>query len=221
MCNILRVRWTIIPRTPPEPRIACSRCGGVRPFRSSGKIRLNANGRTLDAWLIYRCTACGNTWNRPIFERRNIRDLDGAALEALQSNDPDRVRGWAFDLDVLRRKAQSVDERADVDVRKEVLSECDAWTSLEIGLAVPFATSLRLDRLLARELGIARSDLQNAREGMRIRTEPHHPGILRKRIKDGTRVRIDLAVDAESRLRWRAAATGLTDHDNPRAAEIG
>ncbi|MCA1408094.1 DUF1062 domain-containing protein [Ensifer sp. IC3342] len=217
MCNILRVRWTIIPRTPPEPRIACSGCGGVRSFRSSGKIRLNANGRTLDAWLIYRCITCGNTWNRPIFERRNIRDLDGATLEALQSNDPDLVRGWAFDLDALRRRAQSIDECADPDVRKEVLSECDTWASLEIGLAVPFATGLRMDRLLARELGIARSELQNASEGMRLQTEPQHRGILRKRIKDGTRVII--AVDAESRLRWRVAATGLTD--DPRAAEIG
>lgn len=212
MCNILRVRWTVIPRTLPEPRIACSRCEGVRPFRSSGKIRLNANGRTLDAWLIYRCSGCGNTWNRPIFERRNIRDLDRATLEALQSNDPDRVRGWAFDLDALRRKAQSIDECADVDVRKEVLNECDAWTSLEIGLAVPLATGVRLDRLLARELGMARSELQNACDGMWIRTEPHHPGILRKRIKDGTRVTIGLAAEPESRSRWRAAATG-TGHD--------
>ncbi|MDK1494745.1 DUF1062 domain-containing protein [Sinorhizobium sp. 7-81] len=217
MCNILRVRWTVIPRTAPEPRIACSGCGGPRPFRSSGKIRLNANGRTLDAWLIYRCSSCGNTWNRPIFERRNVRDVDRATLEALQSNDPDRVRGWAFDLDALRRKAQSVDEYADADVRKEVLIESDAWTVLEIDLAVPFATGFRLDRLLARELGITRSGLQSACDGMRLRTEPQHPGILRKRIKDGTRVII--AVDAKSRLRWRAAATGLPN--DPGAAEIG
>ncbi|WP_312032682.1 DUF1062 domain-containing protein [Sinorhizobium psoraleae] len=184
----------------------------MRSFRSSGKVRLNANGRTLDAWLIYRCSGCGNTWNRPIFERRNIRDLDRATLEALQCNDPDRVRGWAFDLDALRRKAQSVDECADADVRKEVLSECNACTTLQIDLAVPFATGLRLDRLLARELGTARSELQNACDGMRIRADPHRPGIFRKRIKDGTRVTIGLAADPESHSRWIAAATG-TGHD--------
>ena len=88
MCDTFRVRWTIIPQIAPQPWIACSGCGGLRAFQSSGKIRLNANGRRLDAWLIYKCLACEKTWNRPIFERQTVRDISPAVLDALQSNDP-------------------------------------------------------------------------------------------------------------------------------------
>src|SRR5438105_4609827 len=98
MSNSLRVRWTIVPRTAPQPWVACSACGSLRPFQSSGKIRLNANGKKLDAWLVYKCSACDKTWNRPLFERQNIRDISPATLAALQSNDPEWIRTQAFDL---------------------------------------------------------------------------------------------------------------------------
>ncbi|MGK6315295.1 DUF1062 domain-containing protein [Neorhizobium sp. DT-125] len=58
MCDILRVEWTVIPKSPPRPILSCAGCGSQRPFRSSGRIRLNASGKRLDAWLIYKCTAC-------------------------------------------------------------------------------------------------------------------------------------------------------------------
>ncbi|WEX76226.1 DUF1062 domain-containing protein [Sinorhizobium numidicum] len=211
MCTLLRVRWTIIPRTAPEPRLPCSGCGGPRPFQSSGKIRLNANGRKLDAWLIYKCATCDRTWNRPIFERQNVRDLDQATLQALQSNDPDWIRAQAFDLGALRWKTQTVDETTDVELRKRLLSEEDGWTALRIELAVPLTTSLRLDRLLARELGVSRSKLQEAYEERKLRTDPPHRGILRRRIKDGTHVTIDLSTELEDRSKWRAAVTEGSD----------
>jgi hypothetical protein len=74
MSNTVSIAWTIIAHTEPQPILNCSRCSGARPFRSSGLFRLNANGKRLDAWLIYRCAACDNAWNRTIFERRR----DGA-----------------------------------------------------------------------------------------------------------------------------------------------
>jgi hypothetical protein len=132
MCNALQVRWTVVPKIAPQPWIACSGCGGLRAFRSSNKVRLNANGRKLDAWLIYKCTTCDKTWNRPIFERRNVRDIEPAALEALQSNDPDWIRAETFNLDALRRKSQRIDEFADLDVRKRLLRDTPNWKHLEI-----------------------------------------------------------------------------------------
>ena len=90
------------PRTPPRPWLACSRCRGIKPFRCSEKFRLNANGKRLDAWLIYRCASCDNTWNRPVLERRNRRDIDPAC--------PARARGKRPPVDtplrVRRRKSE-------------------------------------------------------------------------------------------------------------------
>ena len=133
MCNALQVHWTVVPKFAPQPWIVCSGCGSLRAFQSSNKIRLNANGRKLDAWLIYKCTVCDKTWNRPIFERRNVRDIDSVVLDALQSNDPDWIRTEAFNLETLRRKARRIDEFPDVEVRKVLLRKTRAigsfWTS--------------------------------------------------------------------------------------------
>ncbi|WP_064691792.1 DUF1062 domain-containing protein [Rhizobium aegyptiacum] len=208
MCKTLRVRWTITPRTAPQPWIACGGCGGPRAFRASGKIRLNANGRKLDAWLIYKCMTCERTWNRAIFERRNLRDIDPMILDALQSNDPDWIRTETFNLDALRRKSQRIDESAEFDIVKEVRHEPAGWTNLEIELAAPFPTNARLDRLLAGELKMSRSRLQALRDEALCRTDPDRADIMRRRIRNGTLVTIDLAVEAEREQLWKALATG-------------
>src|SRR5687768_38976 len=127
MCNSLQVRWILIPKKAPQPWLACSGCGGLRASQSSDKVSLNANGRKLDAWLIYKCTGCGKTWNRTIFERKNVRDSDSATLEALQSNDPDWIRAETFNLEALRRKSQRISEFAELDIRKELLRETPDW----------------------------------------------------------------------------------------------
>jgi hypothetical protein len=194
MCSILRVRWTIAPRIAPQPWIACSGCGSSRPFLSSGRIRLNANGKRLDAWLIYRCLACEKPWNRPLFERRHVRDIDRAMLDALHSNDPDWVRTQEFDIDALRRRTRQVAEFADVDISKEVLNEPGASaTALEIELLVPLFTSLRLDRLLTTELRLSRSRLNALYEEGRLRIDPDRKDVLRRRIRQGTRINLACA----------------------------
>ena len=91
MRHISEVQWTLTPKIAPQPWIACRGCGVLKPFRSSDKIRLNANGRKLDAWLIYKCVTCDNTWKRTLFERLDVRDIQPTVLEALQSNDPDSI----------------------------------------------------------------------------------------------------------------------------------
>jgi hypothetical protein len=207
MCSILKVRWTINPRTAPQPWIACSGCGGLKPFRSSGKIRLNANGKKLDAWLVYKCAACDKTWNRTLFERQNVRGLVPLTLEALQTNDPSWIRVQEFDLDALRRKALRVDEFADADVQKEVLHETAGWTVLDIELAVTLSFSVRLDRLLASELDISRSRLQALHKSTKLQIHPDRADAMRRRVKGGTRIVIDLSDQADRHPVGLAAAS--------------
>src|SRR5262245_61978843 len=120
MSNVIRVAWTITPKTTPQPWSNCNRCGGPRPFRCSGKFRLNANCKRLDAWLIYKCTSCDETWNRPVIERRAIRDFEPAMLAALEANDPILVTGFAFDVAGMRKSPHRIAESATVEVRKEL-----------------------------------------------------------------------------------------------------
>ncbi len=206
MFDALTVRWTIVPQNSPEPWLPCSGCGSVRAFRSSDKIRLNANGRKLDAWLIYKCVACDKTWNRPIFERRNARSIDSDVIRAMEANDPDWVPGLAFDRDALRRHTQRIEGSAEFRVRKNLVREPSDWTRLDIGLAVPLPTDLRLDRLLASELPLARSSLGRMIESGSLRVLSAQGDALRRRIRDGTRVVIDLTVERDRDSVWRRAA---------------
>jgi hypothetical protein len=207
MYNSLQVRWTIIPKIAPQPWITCSGCGGLRAFQSSDKIRLNANGRKLDAWLIYKCMSCDNTWNRPIFERKNVRDIDSATLEALQSNDPDWIRTETFNLEALRRKSRRISEFAEFEIRKELLRETPDWKHLEIELSISFPASVRLDRLLASELRVSRSQLSAFHQAGLLKTNPDRADILGRRIRDGVRVTVDMS-DLDDRLVWKPLAVG-------------
>ncbi|MCZ7909007.1 DUF1062 domain-containing protein [Agrobacterium leguminum] len=205
MCNVLRVQWTITPRTAPQPWIACSGCGDLRAFQASGKIRLNANGRKLDAWLIYRCLICDKSWNRPIFERQNVRDISPAVLEALQSNDPQWIRAETFNLDALRRKSQRVDEFPESDIDKQIRDEPPDWAAAEIDFVVPFQSGIRLDRLLASELRLSRSMLQKLQDGGLLRAQSDGSDLWRRRVKNGTRIVIERCDGFDPVHLWKSA----------------
>lgn len=204
MCNAIQVRWTVTPRIAPQPWITCSGCGGFRAFRSSDKIRLNANGRKLDAWLIYKCTSCDRTWNRPIFERRSIRDIDSDTMEALQANDPHWIRREVFNLDALRQASPRVDEFAEFDIRKELLGETPGWQRLQIEFSLLLPIGLRLDRLLVTELQMSRSRLGALHKAGLLDANADRADFLRRRIRDGLRVVVDLP-DRDSREQVRTA----------------
>jgi hypothetical protein len=194
------VQWTITPRTAPQPWLNCSRCRGPRCFRSSGKIRANANGRRIDAWLIYRCIACDNTWNRPIVERREVSAVGRQLLLSLQANDADLVRDLVFDVAGLKRWAAQVREFDNVVVTKRVLSESVRPVALlEIECQVPRQIGLRADRLLAGELRLSRRSIEKLATAAEIRTVP--PGFdLRRPPRDGLRLIISAASLPESSI---------------------
>lgn len=189
----LRVQWTMTPRTEPHPWLACSRCRGRRGFRSSGRIRVNANGRRIDAWLVYRCTQCDATWNRPIVERRDVARLDRAFLLSLQANDPDLVRALAFDVASLKRWTDRVQESDEVLVSRRVLGKGlgPTFRWLEIECRVPHPVALRVDRLLARELSMSRSALQRLAKAGTLRSVPAALD-LRRPPRDGMRIVVPL-----------------------------
>jgi hypothetical protein len=212
MSDVLRVQWTIVPRTAPQPWLACSRCGEAKPFRSSDRIRVNANGKRVDAWLIYKCTGCGSTWNRPILERRAVRTIAPDLLMSLHASEAALTRRLAFDVDGLRRSAGRVEEFDDALVIKTVLAESTPPArQLEILCSVPEPIGLRVDRLLASELQLSRSLIQSLAKAGDLAAFPQGSQ-LRRPVRDGMRLVIDLQ-------RSRAAGALLRAfNSSPRAA---
>ncbi|OBQ63561.1 DUF1062 domain-containing protein [Mesorhizobium erdmanii] len=206
MFSTLLIHWTITPATAPQPLINCNRCSGVKAYRSSGKFRVNANGKRIDVWLIYRCVDCDNSWNFGIFERCNRRDIEPALLQALESNDPALARRHAFDIVALRNQVGRVEAFADVAVRKRLVGGArQTATALELQLGLDMPTSLRLDRLLAGELGISRSRLQALEERRLLAVDPDGAKALRKPARQGVTIRIDLAGEPDREAIIRAA----------------
>lgn len=199
MSETLCVKWTITTNEYPQPLLSCRRCGDVRPYRTSGKIRVNANGKRIDAWLIYRCTTCDGTWNRPILERQLVGSIEPELLSKLMANDAELVERIASDAADLRRHAPHLKEAATVCTAKVVLSGNAARAgALRIVLDVPRPVSLRLDRLLAEELNLSRSRIDAlAREELLGVAEAKTTRALRRPARDGTELLIGLpGIDA-------------------------
>jgi hypothetical protein len=206
MSSALRIHWTIAPEIAPRPLINCNRCGFVKAYRCSEKFRVNANGKRIDVWLIYRCVDCDNSWNFGILERCNRRDIVPALLAALESNDPSLVRSHAFDIVALRNQVGRVEEFPDAVVRKRVIGGIKRGAmALELRLGLEVPVSLRLDRLLANELGISRSRLQALDERRLLTIEPDGAKALRKPVREGVTIRIDLASEPDRRTIISAA----------------
>lgn len=173
------------------------------PFHSSGKFRTNAQKKRIDVWLIYRCTACGETWNRPILERQSVGSIPPHELHAFAINDPAAATRHAFDLDRLARHSNRLEQDPAINIDKRLTcGDPRAVTSLEITIALVLPCRMRLDGVLSRELRVPRSLLHAAHESAALSVTPAARKALRSPIVDGQRIWLDL----ESTTPW---STGL------------
>ncbi|MFD0783368.1 DUF1062 domain-containing protein [Micromonospora azadirachtae] len=78
--------WMVVPTCLPLVRRRCHACASEH-FRASGKFRVNANHKLLDAWLLVLCTGCGETAKLTILERTNVRSVRPELLDQLHDND--------------------------------------------------------------------------------------------------------------------------------------
>jgi len=178
------VLWTLRPSSPPAVVRTCPRCDDARPFDSSGRFRLNANKRRLDAWLIYRCRHCEATWNLPIVERVPLARLSAADLRAFESSCPERARRIAFDVGVLKPHG-TLQSDASTTLDKPAAHPVNTF---DLVLANPLGVAWRLDRVLATGLGIRRADLPGLwRCGALEVHLPRPERALRRPVADGTR----------------------------------
>jgi len=161
----------------------------------------------VDVWLIYRCSACDQTWNCPVHERCRISDIGRDAFEAFCSNAPDMVRRFATDVDWLARRADRVIPSGDMRVDKTPAGRsCADPDGIEIHLVADEDARVRLDRLLATELGLSRSAVQRLARSGGLKAGS---GALRRGVRGRSVVTIDLrAVDTALRPGLISAAGG-------------
>jgi hypothetical protein len=187
--------WVVSELGLPTILRACVSCRSTR-HRPTGKIRVNANHKLLDVWLLICCDQCGRTSKIPVHERVNVRALEHERLVMFENNDPAMVRQLAMDAALASRAAYQLDWtgtwRLDTDIPFYDLGADDA-APLEVIVRFELPAPVRVEKLLTTGFGLSRSAVRG--------------------MVDSGRVRLPLPVDAKARedftfLVHSAAPTG-------------
>lgn len=148
----------VVPTRLPLVRRRCHACASGR-FRATGKFRVNANHKLLDAWLLALCTACGETAKITIFERTNVRSVPPGLLDRLHDNDAGLTAALLQDPVVQHRNRIALDWD---DAWRLDTGGPDHLDHEVIDVAVRFAARIpvRPVRLIAEGCGLSRAEVE-------------------------------------------------------------
>jgi len=195
----LRVTWQVAPLRPPLVRRHCGRCSSEMPFACSMKFRTNAQKKRIDVWLIYRCSACDEVWNLPIFERVGIGDLPPHTFDAIARNDSVLALRAAFDWRLLERHGVYPEDCPEAAVEWQVASgQPETARTAEISIRLVRPWRARLDRFLAQQPGLGRTGLARLHENGQLTILPLCRNALRHAVIDGQQIAIKLGQDTVS-----------------------
>ncbi|MFC4496960.1 DUF1062 domain-containing protein [Streptomyces ovatisporus] len=149
--------WVVVPTCLPLIVRRCHACSSER-FRASGRFRVNASHKVLDAWLLALCTACGETTKLTVLERVHVRSLRPELLDRLHDNDPGLTAELLQDPGVRRRNRIALDWadawRLDTGGPEPVDGEV-----LDVSVRFAARIPVRPVRLIATGLGLSRAEV--------------------------------------------------------------
>ncbi|MFF3737285.1 DUF1062 domain-containing protein [Streptomyces sp. NPDC002566] len=136
----------------------CHTCASMR-FRASGKFRVNANHKLLDAWLLVLCTGCGETAKLTVLERMNVRSFRPELLERMHANDLGLTAELLQDPVLLRRNRVALDWddawRLDTGGRDHLDREV-----IDVSVRFTARIPVRPVRLIAEGCGLSRAEVE-------------------------------------------------------------
>lgn len=94
-------KWIVTPINSPTILRNCTNCGNGSSFICSNNFRINANGKNIDVWLIYKCKECDSTLNITIMSRVKPSQIEKPLYESFEKNDHEIAMKYAFDLQIL------------------------------------------------------------------------------------------------------------------------
>ncbi|WP_240644014.1 DUF1062 domain-containing protein [Antribacter gilvus] len=148
----------VAPACLPLVRRRCHTCASER-FRASGKFRVNANNKLIDAWLLALCTTCGETAKLTVLERTKVRSVPPELLDRLHHNDPGLIAELLQDPLVQHRNrfaldwanAWRLDPGGDDHLDQEVI---------EVGVRFAARIPVRPLRLIAEGCELSRGEVE-------------------------------------------------------------
>ncbi|MDQ1042641.1 DUF1062 domain-containing protein [Streptomyces sp. V4I2] len=150
--------WVVVPTRLPLVLRRCHACASER-FRSSGKFRVNANHKLIDAWLLALCTVCGATTKLTVLERLHVRSVRPDLLDLLHGNDLGLAAELLQDPVVRRRNRIALDWdhawRLDTGGSDQLEGE-----AIEVLVRFAARIPVRPVRLIAEGFGFSRAEVE-------------------------------------------------------------
>ena len=81
----------------------CRKCGIRTEFASTESFRVNAQRKSLDVWLIYKCIKCNTTWNLTVLSRVAPGTIPPEMLRGFHDNNTDLAMIYATDKTLIKR----------------------------------------------------------------------------------------------------------------------
>ena len=143
----------------------CGHCGRKTAFYCSQNFRVNAQKKTLDVWLIYKCEACDATWNMEILSRINPCAIEASMYEGFMKNDSELAKRFASDASILVKNRAE----ADFDALPFIVDGEIPRGGEEALIELTCDFGVRLDKLIAQKLSLSRSAVKKLMEKGGIR----------------------------------------------------
>ena len=165
MSYLIEETWSLKPAEAFKIRRNCPKCGAKTKYRSTGNFRVNANGKSVDIWLIYQCEACKSTYNLPVFERVRAGQLEPVLYRKFMENDAELALKMGVNRTLFERsRAFICEDEAEFDITVEKRQRNETGEGRLIRIVNPFRLKLRLDRVIAQQLECSRSSIKRAME---------------------------------------------------------
>jgi len=192
--------WAVRQSALPTVVRPCPDCSGTR-HRPSGKIRVNANGKLLDVWLLLSCAACDRTSKVPVHERIHVSSLEPARRVAYETNDPAVVRELTMSASLAAKNGYRLDWTGTWELETRTpLYALDDPTPLKVLVGFELPAPVRVERLLTLGLGLSRTE-------------------IRRMVGDG-RIRLPLARDAKAHQEFEFTIHGPGSVDAARHSKL-
>ncbi len=163
------IHWEVQYLSPPKTIRYCKKCGTKAEYRSSELFRVNAQQKSLDIWLIYRCIHCKTTWNLTIYSRVNTKSLDPDLLNRFTNNDSELALSYAMDVELLKRSGADTEPPPYCVVGDPI----DFSKDVRLSILSKHSAKIRLAKLLREKLQLSKSTFDQMVSDGIIRLENH------------------------------------------------
>lgn len=170
----------------------CPKCGGKSTYINTENFRVNANGNSIDIWLIYQCEKCKTTYNLSIYERIRPKSLPREEYEKYLANSQELAWRVSYDGAVLKKNHVEIDvekefysidvievSEEDTTIKATIDRNSDIATNIKgrnyqqiIQIRNPYGLRFRLDRILADLLGQSRTEIKRWFDDGKIVSQP-------------------------------------------------